>query len=275
MTDAADASELDGPLLDPADDAAITALLASLPEVAMPEDVAARIATTLAAEVPLSGPVPAWAAGGTTNVTVLPSQREREQRRSNRNARILSGAAALVLVLGAVAVGTQVFQGTDDSSTAGSPTPAEAGADSFKAPSATLLTSSGTAYTEAALDTQVTGLVTAASAPNAPLTELPEGVAAPPSPSASASSGGVRVFDASALIGSTPELATCLAKLTDGSPEVPIAVDAGTWQTAPAVVVVLQGEQAGRVDVFVVAPTCADATDPDAHVLYFAAVKRR
>ncbi len=272
MTDA-DGSELDAPLLDPADDAAIAALLASLPEVAMPDDVADRIAAALAAELPLSGPVPAWAAGGTTNVTVLPSQREREQRRSNRNARVLSGAAAVALVLGAVAVGTQVLSGSDDASTGGSPSSAEAQADS--GPSAALLTSSGTAYTETAFDAQVTGLVTAASAPNAPLTAFAEGLPPAPTPSASVSPGDVRTFDTSDLVGSTPELATCLAKLTDGSPEVPIAVDAGTWQAAPAVVVVLQGEQAGRVDVFVVAPTCADAADVDAHVLYFAAVKRR
>ena len=39
MTD--DSDDLDGPILDPADDAAITALLADLPELDMPDDVAA------------------------------------------------------------------------------------------------------------------------------------------------------------------------------------------------------------------------------------------
>ena len=139
--------QLDGPILDPADDAAVTALLAGLPEVAMPDDVAERLAAALAAEVPLSGAVPPWAAGGATNVSVLPSQRERDQRKATRRARVLSAAAGLVLVLGAVAFGTQFFQSDNDSGT----TPPERAARRPRAANgggqasaeATLLTSSG------------------------------------------------------------------------------------------------------------------------------------
>ena len=231
--------DLSEPILDPADDAAIAALLAGLPEIAMPDDVSARVAAALAAELPLSGAVPAWAAGGSTNVSVLPSQRERAARNA-RHTRVLSAAAAVVLVLGAVVLGTQFFQG-DDARAATPPGArgADQGAVAPEAAEATLFTTSGASYSAADIDTKATGLVESASVAGAPLKAWSETPAsADPSPVASP-------LDVTALAGSDgefDELSICMGKLSPG--EKPVAVDIGTWSAQPAAVIVLAGTSA-------------------------------
>jgi hypothetical protein len=274
MTDETD--DLTGPLLDPADDAAITALLADLPPVDMPSDVAERVATALAAEVPLSGAVPAWAVGGATNVSVLPSQKERAQRKSTRNARILSGAAAVVLVVGAIAFGTQFSRNSGD----GGETAGGAGATSDNASfaaDATLLSESNTTYTEADLPQKVDGLVASASASQAPVTKwTPE---ATPAPSVPGPSSSTDVED----LAKTPltVLGVCISKLGAAPAERPVAVDTGTWKastgaTLAVAVVVLPGANPARVDVFVVTAGCGDpAVVDDSYLVYYASVARR
>lgn len=269
--------QLDGPILDPADDAAVTALLAGLPEVAIPDDVAERLAAALAAEVPLSGAVPPWAAGGATNVSVLPSQRERDQHKANRRARVLSAAAGLVLVLGAVAFGTQFFQSDNDSGTtagAGGATAEGSNGGGQASAEATLLTSSDTAYTQADLAPKVTGLVSAASLPNAPKTVWPDSDSSSPPPTPAPTLSDVRAFTRQPL----DALAVCVAKL--GATAHPVAVDTGTWSSArltaePVAVIVLPGSDPARVDVFVVTAGCGDpAVVDDSYLVYFASVER-
>lgn len=252
--------------LAPEDDAAVAALLASLPELEMPADVATHVAAALAEQTPLSGPVPAWAAGGGENVTVLPSPREREKRRGG-GLRVLTGVAAgVAAVVGLVVVGVNVLPG-DDSGTSGGTTNAATGGQSGTAEQAkgTLLTSSGTTYSMANLNTQVSGLVASATAPDAPLQELPTESAPAPTESK------ITVADAKALIANVLALDVCLSKL-DRAGEHPIAADAGTWSGQQAVVFVLRGQQLARVDVYVVAPACGDPADIDDHMLYFASV---
>ncbi len=277
MTDDADSEQLDAPLIDPLDDAAISALLAGLPEVSMPVDVSDRIAAALAAELPLSGPVPAWAASGATNVSVLPSARER-QARTARRSRVLSSAAAVVLVFGAVVVGTQFFDGSGGgpADTAGGAAPTSEGG--AKAQTATLLTNSGAAYSKADLSTQVTGLVQAASAPGAPLSAWVEsednGTDPGVSPTPDPATGEVESLVRRAPRTTSP-LATCVTKLVDGTTERPVAVDAGTWEATPVAVVVLPGETPKRVDVYVVTAGCGDpAVVDDSFLIYYAAVAR-
>src|SRR4051794_25511154 len=173
MTD--ENEDLTVPLLDPADDAAIAALLAELPAVDMPEDVAARVATALAAEVPLSGAVPAWAVGGATNVSVLPSAKERAARKNARGARVLSAAAAVVLVVGAVAFGSQMFHSDTDGGGSGTVAGGQPTADSSSPETfdtdATFLSSSNTTYTQADLAPKVATLMSSATAPDAQVTQ--------------------------------------------------------------------------------------------------------
>ncbi len=272
--------EVTSPLIPPEDDTAICALLADLPDLEMPEDVAARIATALADETPLSGAAPAWAVGGSDNVSVLPSRQERDQRRSRRNTRVLSAAAVVALIVGTVAVGASLFEAdqpaanlTADAAGSGSET-----ADSTRprAVPATLLTTSGATYSKDELTTQVAGLVSAAEAPGAPLTVTEPAAAPTPGPDAPTS------FAASDVVTEAYARLTCVAKLVETAGQQPIAIDAGAWRgsteaatpprSTPAAVVVLPGDDATRVAVYVVQPSCADPNDLDAHLLYFAFV---
>ncbi len=291
-SDDLDAQLLDAPLLDPEAEAAVTAALGGLPEIELPDDVAERIAVALAAELPLSGPVPAWAAGGATNVSVLPSQRERDQRRHKIGMRVLSGAAGLVLVLGTVAVGTQFFNSSDPESAAtvaGGTSQADTAQPEAQG---TLLTTSGAAYTPADIDTRVTSLVRAASAPGAPLkaTDNETGDDGPGAPTTTS-------YSTTDVVVNDTARSACITKLADSPDEQPLAMDSGTWSGSPspsasqspnesdtqsagagsspvpAVVVVLTGDDPTQVAVFVVGAKCADASDLDAHVLYFAFVK--
>jgi hypothetical protein len=251
--------------------------------------VAERVTAALAAEIPLSGPVPSWATG-TSNVSVLPSQREREQRRSRRNGRVLSAAAVVALVVGTVAVGTQFFADSNDSaptSATSGGADAEAGQQRMSAP-ATLLTTSGATYTKDALATQVAGLVTTAEAPGAPLTALNTDGSSTGAPETSPEAA---TYSATDVVTDDAPRSACVTKLVEGIGELPIAIDAGNWMSAkasaspedtdttngastPAVVFVLAGEDPTRVEVYVVGPSCGDPVDLDAHLLYFALVPR-
>ena len=117
---------------------------------------------------PCPEPYLQWAAGGSTNVSVLPSQRERAARNA-RHTRVLSAAAAAVLVLGAVVLGTQFFQDDTLSSDTAGGAGADQGAAAPEAAEATLFTTSGASYSAADIDTKATGLVETASVAGAPL----------------------------------------------------------------------------------------------------------
>jgi hypothetical protein len=70
----------------------------------------------------------------------------------------------------------------------------------------------------------------------------------------------------------TPDLAACLAALTDASdPGVPLALDYARYAGAPALVVVLPSSTSDKVDVFVVGAGCSQA---DAQLLLFTRLPR-
>ena len=181
MTDETD--DLTGPLLDPADDAAIAALLADLPPVDMPSDVAERVATALAAEVPLSGAVPAWAVGGATNVSVLPSKRSASSASTRATPGSCPGRPRSCSSWGP---SRSARSSPATAADGGNETAGGAGATSDNATfatDATLLSTSNATYTEADLPQKVDGLVASASAAQAPVTKwTPQGSTSPSVP---------------------------------------------------------------------------------------------
>ncbi len=232
------------PALADADDAFVRSLLADLPEVTMPAEVAARIHGALDAEPrqPLATPLAAETAVG----TVVPLAPRRA--RLAPLARILPAAAALILVAGGLVFGWQALRGVGSDSATGGATRDAAGPESgYTAPTRT-----GTAYTKAALPDQVRALLSGAGG------------------GASPASVAKDLAGAGGLLDSPDRLASCLAAVEEGGPTVlPLAVDAGTFEGRPALVIVLPSTQPGARDVFVVAAGCSQA---DAQLLHFARV---
>jgi len=119
------------------------------------------------------------------------------------------------------------------------------------------------------------GSSTSASAPSSFAPEDSAGKT--PTPTAfSASAGTSAALSAplSALVASRASLQGCLTAVEEGAKagEHPVAVDAGTYDGQPAlVVVVLTAETSTTFDVFIVSPACS-ATD--AHLIAFHSVKR-
>jgi hypothetical protein len=251
--------------LSPDDDAFVHDLLSSLPPVPMPPDVLARLNAALAAEA------------GIRSGTVVPLDQARRQRRPST--RVLSAAAALVLV---VAGGYAVLrgQGTSGSDTSGST--AVAGAQ----PGTYAVEQTGTQYRTDALEAQVHTLVAHQTSTPAAETATPS---VPPTlssldasgrtPTASDSSGsaGTSVAVAaplSSLVASSTSLQGCLTAVEDTAPatEHVVAVDAGTFDGQPAlVVVVLSAETSTQFGVFIVSPACNAG---NAHEIAYHSVKR-
>src|SRR5437899_5050431 len=110
-------------MLDPLDEAYVIQLLRDLPRTEMPEDVAARINAALGAEGSTTAGDSDPAAPASTNVTVLPRQRDRSESERRRRFRLpglalVAGIAAAGVV--AVVIGSAVSNhGNSGSSTAG------------------------------------------------------------------------------------------------------------------------------------------------------------
>lgn len=238
------------PTLTADDERAVHDLLAGLGPVAMPDHVAARIAATLAAEPPVlatssPAPVPAAMAAPAATVTALDSRRRRWG-----STRLLAAAASVVLVAGGVVVTVKAMgSGSADGGSA-----AELSAGDAALPRRALVTTSGVAYTKAALPDQVRRLIV---------------------DKAGATNAGAQAVtrDAADLVRTDDRLASCLAALEEGSDEVltPVAVDAGSYESAAAVVVVLPALDPARLDVFVVAPACSIA---DAKMITYVSIAR-
>lgn len=257
-----------GPFATPEQDADVRALLGLLrdDDVPMPDDVVRRIDAAIRAEqaaatipdtVPegLAGAVPLVdaeqqgraarrraAEAQDATVSVLPTERRRSG--SYRTfTRIAAVAASVVVVAGGAVLLKDMVSGSSSSSSG-------AGAEASRAVDAAggaapvvsgRVESSGTAYTKADLPAQALALATGASVPKAAGMGTGAGGAAGPAPT-----GDV--------------LDSCLAALTGVQGTVPVAVDSGSYDGKPALVVVVPAPDGmPSLDVWVVAPTCGSA----------------
>ena len=273
-------------------DADVRALLGALrdADVPMPDDVWARLQAVIAQErrtapvvgafggaaAPDDADVAADAVPGFAPITVLPTSQERGGGGSRSLLRWVAVAAAAVVVLGG---GYTILRGSIGSSS--STTAASAGS-AMPAPESSkgaALTTSGTAYTSAALRSQARALAAAALGASRSADAVPSAAGAPaPTPSGAglgataasaprdASVGRVTTGTYSnqalrALAPSGALLSACIDQFA-GKPGVQaIAVDVGTFNGQPALVLVFPSvDDPASLDVFVVPASCR-ATD--------------
>jgi hypothetical protein len=234
--------------------AEVSALLADAGGTApVPDDVAARLAAALAAEP-----------SATAAATVTPLG---TARRPSRGMRVLQAAAVLVLLLAGAGLAVTAVQGggsqNQASDTAG-------GAVAEKAvpqdPGDFPVTASGRNWSADTLAEEAPRLVAGTLGPAASAAQDSGG---------SGDSGAAAERELAdsrvARLAGGPDLAGCVTALAAG-PVTPVAVDLASWQGQPAAVVVLPTpDDPATVDIWVVAPECAEA---DAKVLYFARVAR-
>jgi len=260
------------PGLSSADESFVSGLLAGLPDPSMPPQVAARIDAALAELGPL--PAPAGQGGAPT---VVPFAAPRRPAAGWRSPRVLQVAAALVLVVGAGVVGVKAISG----GTTSTPSASSASATAVGA----IVTMSNRAYSSTSLVPEVRSLVAAsparaASAGQVSSAAVPGAVSAPSAagaPAASAAPAGAGPLDPAlrTLTSSTTALAPCIAAIEDGltSYVAPIAIDAGSYDGKPALIVVLPGaNNPDAYDVWVVGPTCG--ANKDAALISYQSVAR-
>ncbi len=256
------------PALSEPDEAFVRGLLAGLPPVPVPGDLAARLDAALRAEaesaVGTLGPDAAAEAGaaGAAGVaaTVLPLDAARVARGLRRTRILQVAAAALVLVAGGFGVVKLAGGGSspgsavnglsrDSGGAAAAPSGHQALTDDTQRPALAAVPSPLTTFSQdTAGGSLASGAATASS---------------PPSKS-----------DVFSTFMSSAELVPCLAAVEDGltTPVTPIAVDEGTYRGQPALVVVLPDliEPKTTYDVFVVGAQCGQ--NQDVHLLTYQTV---
>jgi hypothetical protein len=262
--------------------AGVTAGLADLPPVAMPDQVEQRLLAALAAN-PAAEPVAA--------ATVVPLEAARERRASGWAGRGLGVAAsvAAILLVGAIVVPSLMDTGgsdTSDSAAGGSP---EALQDTTTQPPVDYTASKSlTKYTPQNLTKQVDQLVLASAvrtssydaATTTDPTDSPSEDAASPTPDEQVDTGALSLTMRRAVAGAVatdPAAAqACLEQYLEAGGVQPLAIDIGTFydeatkEPRPAAVIVLpHGSDPNKVQVWVVDPDCSG---PDAALLYFASV---
>jgi cell division septation protein DedD len=258
--------------------ATVTATLAELPPVPMPDSVWERLSEAVAAE-PVVTPEGA--------ATVVPLAGGRQRRSWRPGIGLVAGAAGVALI-GAIVVpilndsGSSDLSGGDGSVASGDRAPAESAS---VPPVAYVASRTGTDYQPEALERQATSLVASRSAftatatlPPEPSTgPSPEDTAAPPSGTPSASPSGTPLDSASAdvvlkLTAGPAAAQACLESYLDAPGIMPLAIDIGTWDGRPAAVIVLPDDVDPTVaEVWVIDPDCAGPEDP---LLYFATISR-
>jgi hypothetical protein len=262
--------------LSAADDAFISAVLAGLPPVTMPADVAARIDAALA-ELPAAEAV----AEPSASPTVVPFAARSGPAPGWRNPRVLQVAAVLVLVVGGGIVGIKTFAGHASAPFSAS---TEAAPAAGGAAEKTAITRSNRAYTAATLVADVHSLVasgtltTGSLQAGAPGPEVPSRAQATRSTTPASGTSNTGSLDATlrVLTSSTATLAPCIATLEEGLPSYvdPIAVDAGTYEGKPALIVVLPGadDPTAYFDVWIVGPACGK--NKDSNLIRYQSVPR-
>jgi hypothetical protein len=290
----------------PEEEARVRALLAGLrdDDIPMPDDVWSRLSAVLAEEqasalrptgVPAVGlgdsPDDGGAASAATagaTVSVLPD-RGRRRRRSTAPRWILGAAAAVVgiALVGGLLRGMSLGSGSSTSAGAASASALGSAADLAPVNGERV---SNTPYTHARLAAQASALVSgrvafsdntgagvgveASSAPPSAGTVDPASTptAGAPLPASSTPSAEATTKASSGALLSGAALTACLVQLTGTTGSVAVAVDRGTYEGAPAdVVVVPTADDPSSLDVWVVSPGCS-ATNAD--VLEFARIAR-
>lgn len=269
-----------GPFATPAQDADVRALLGTLraEDVPMPDDVVRRINAAVVAErvastLPDSPAALVDADESATGrhaatVTVLPSAEERRGPSYRGFTKLLAVAAAVVVVAGVGGIlvkNAGTFSGGAASSAGAGASQAPEAADNAGGPSVDVSKTAGTGvnYSAAQLATQTRSLVSGkvpAAAAQPTRSSLYAGGTAVPSPSGSPVDGlPSRALPAGAVLDRCVQLIT-----TSATPPAPVAVDAGTYEGKPALVIVLPSEDdATSLDVFVVSPDCGQGSEPD------------
>lgn len=228
----------------------VSAALAGLPAPPLPVGLSERLTDSLR---------PA-----TASVTTLPGPRHQQRRW------LLPVAAAAVLVLGGIGYGVTALRPTGTSSTASA---AKAAAPAAGRPFVS--NDSGADYSgrdslAAAVPRLLTGAPAAAGAESNQDSRL--SAAAPPAAAAPLRSGAdVAPADPLARLRTDPGRAECLAALLppDDPSVQPLALDYARFRGVPALVVVLPGSVAHKLDVFVVGAGCARSADG---TLFYASV---
>jgi hypothetical protein len=298
MTDDADT---DLPELSAADETYVRDLLAGLPAVPVPDDLAARLDAALrtAADERTEGggdagvpsDVTAGATGATAGATVVALDDARVRSHSRR-ARVLQVAAVSVLVVAGV-LGVVHVAGSN--SVAQTSTGAAGQAAASPKVDSSLMTRSGHAYSDATLVNDVRLLAaheplpTSLGATGYGSQESPTDSRGPQTPAESSSPTAAASGSPSTVAG-TPDSATpsgdtavtshaglvaCLAAVEEGLPDpvTPVAVDQGIYRTQAALVIVLPGSTnpSTTYDVFVVGIACGQ--NADAHLLLYQLVE--
>ena len=264
-----------GPDATPEQDADVRALLGALrdADVPMPADVWTRLSAVIAEEQRTAGATGS-AAGiatddtdgsalvpGMAPVTVLPTAEERQARTSGTTLRWLAGAAAAVVIVGG-AYG--VVRGLAASSSAVSTAGAASTAPENAASAGTVVTASGTAYTSAGLPAQAKALV-ASSVGQPTAVDQKDQITPEPGAASGAPTGtrGPTSAYAASLAAQMPRdaaLTQCIDELSGAPGTKPLALDVGTYDGKPALVVVLPStDDPASLDVIVVPVDCSSS----------------
>lgn len=261
-----------GPFATPAQDADVRALLGTLraEDVPMPDDVlrrinAAVVAERLASTLPDSPAALVDAedeARGGASVTVLPTAEERRGPSYRSLSTLLAAAAAVVVVVGVGAMITRnggLGVSSTTSAGAASQAPETAAGGSGKDASGVTVSDSGAQYAASSLADQAARLVREP----APVVATPETLSTVDSPSV-ATPAPTRGTDSHASSIQPAVLDRCVQLITSTpNPPAPVAVDSGTYEGKPALVLVLPTEDdPASLDVYVVAPTCGSGGEP-------------
>ncbi|PPK93838.1 hypothetical protein CLV92_109115 [Kineococcus xinjiangensis] len=290
--------DVEPPELDAAGTERIRALLrAAAPVGPMPAEVATRVDAALAratAEVRAPDVASPGVAGedeagedvGAERRAAVVSLTERRLARSRRWRRVLSTAAAVLVVGGAGAAVTQLGPLTGGGAMEAGSAPASGGnvpesyaggagaADTALVPGSAVVTRSGTEYTRAEAAAQVAALL----APTATTAEQESAAeetqdrnslsqdatgAEGAGPDAASSAPGPETGPQSSVQEDADLAARALgcAESLGAPTEAALAVDVASWQGAPAVVVVLPG-QGGTAEAVVVAQQCEPGQPP-------------
>jgi hypothetical protein len=212
------------------------ALLTTLPPEPMPPDVGARLDTALGNA----------ALGGST---VVPMERGRRRWIHHPSLPGLAAMFAAAALISAVVIGVVRSGSNDHRATTSAGGGSAAGSVAANYP----VTDTGRDYTKGTVASLVPQLLQSASA-----TATPGGAAGlRPSPTAT-----TIPTQLARLFGSRAALRACVDALTAGGPpQSPLAVDFGSYNGQPAVVVVLPGLVSTNVDAWIVGPACGTGSE--------------
>lgn len=235
------------------------ALLAALPDEAMPTEVASRVHAALPPDV--------------VGATIVPATVRRRRWLHAPSFAGLGAAAAGVALIAAIAIGAIRSSNSGGSSDGSGGT---AGASTAAGVGAFPVISSGSHYTDANAGTSVAALDKLARVPHAPENSAPSAGAARTNAKDALSFSSNAPVPAALrpLFDDRTALLQCVARLA-GGPTRPVAVDFARFtgglrhvKNAPAIIILLPGLTSTAADVaFIVGPNCL--TDPSQDLYAF------